>query len=106
MRKTLSILALCVLAVAGQAQAPAESTNQFGPPFSTFAAEGDIACVSWGAPQPVRDTTNYLCEAIPHAWVYGFVIGAAHMSSQRLPRIDAYTVDAWMEAYCAPNIPA
>ena len=40
-------------------------------------------------------------EAAKHAWIYGFVVGAAHMSEERLARVNADTVDAWMDTYCA-----
>jgi hypothetical protein len=96
-RMPLLVLALCAVAVTGQAQAPAPSVS-FGPPFSTFAADtGKIACVSWGPRRPARDTGQYLSEAIPHAWIYGFVVGAAHVSPERLARVNADTVDAWMD---------
>ena len=42
-------------------------------------------------------------EVTNHAWVYGFVVGAAHMSEERFARVNAETVDAWMDAYCAKN---
>ena len=105
-RMLLLVLALCVVAVHGQAQAPTTSIESFGPPFSTFASDGDILCTSWpSATRPAKgfNTALYLAEATKHAWVYGFVVGAGYMSADRLTRVNADTVDAWMDTYCAKH---
>ena len=76
--------------------------------MSTFADTGDGLCASWGADFPPRDgaslsPTKMFAEATKHAWVFGFVVGAAHMSETRMARVDADTVDAWMDMYCAAH---
>jgi hypothetical protein len=86
----LLVLALSVVAVTGQAQATAPSVESFGPPFSTFADVGKFLCVGW--PPPVRPQGGFTSalhfdEATKHAWVYGFVVGAAHVSEERLTRV-------------------
>jgi hypothetical protein len=107
MRMTLSALALCALAVTGQAQAP-QPTSRYGISMSTFAATGDGLCASWGSEFPPRDGTRFsstkmFAEATKHAWVFGFVVGAAHQAETPLARVDADTVDAWMDTYCASH---
>jgi|SoiMetStandDraft_5_1073268.scaffolds.fasta_scaffold341585_1 hypothetical protein len=102
----LLVLTLCAVAVTGQAQSPPQSIESFGPPFSTFAEVGKILCVSWPPPvRPQKGFTSalYFDEATKHAWVYGFVVGAAHVSEERFARVNAETVDAWMDTYCAKN---
>jgi hypothetical protein len=43
---------------------------------------------------------GYFQGGVMHAWIYGFVVGAAYASEQRLPRIDAVSVSDWMDKYC------
>jgi hypothetical protein len=107
MRMTLSVFAFCVLAVTSQAQGP-QSTSRYGITMSSVAGVGDGLCASWGSDFPPRDgatlsPTKMFAEATKHAWVFGFVVGAAHMSETRLARVDADTVDAWMDTYCAAH---
>ena len=98
MRRLLSFVVACI----ALAHAPGQA-QRVGPPYSTFAGDtGDGLCFSWNTSNPGRPftTASYLSEAMKHAWIYGFVSGAAYTSEERLPRIDAVSVSDWMDDYC------
>ena len=65
--------------------------------FSRFA-EGSKSPT---APRVSTSTYEHLHDGTMHAWAYGFVVGAAYRSEDRLPRIDAVGVSDWMDTYCA-----
>ena len=97
MKRLLSIVVACVVL----AYAPGEA--QPGTFHSSFADTGRIACASWRSPATASGKFNayqYLDDGTKHAWVYGFVVGAAYSSEERLPRIDAIGASDWMDKYC------
>ena len=107
MKRLLSIVVAFVVV----AHAPGEAQRQAGPPFSSFgpafssfANEGETLCSSWRTRFTGRpNSSEFFLEAMRHAWAYGFVVGAAYTSQERLPRVDSQTVSDWLEAYCAEH---
>ena len=98
MKRLLSIVVAYVVLV----YAPGEA-QRVGNPYSSHAAgSGDSLCFNWNTHDPAIPVTtaSYAFEAMPHAWVYGFVFGAAYMSQDRLPRINAVSAIDWMDDYC------
>ncbi len=110
MRRMLLVALTCLLAghTTGDAQRLDPGFGTFGDPpgFVGFAETGQMLCLSWN---PVRkpgekiDTARYLIEATKYAWTYGFVVGASYASEERLARIDAASVNAWMDKYCSEH---
>jgi hypothetical protein len=108
MRRMLLVAMTCLLSghTVGEAQGRDPGFGAFGAPpgFVGFAATGQILCVSWN---PVRqpgekiDTARYFDEATKYAWTCGFVVGASYASEERLARIDAPSINAWMDKYCS-----
>ena len=98
MKRLLSIIVACVVL----AYAPGEAQRVGNPYRSLAGGAGDILCFNWNAHDPAIPVTtaSYAFEAMPHAWLYGFVSGAAYTSQERLPRIDAVSVSDWMDDYC------
>jgi len=72
--------------------------------FHDFVADtGRTACHSWRSPATAiapYGKDQFLTDGMMHAWAYGFVVGAAYTSEERLPRIDAVGVSDWMDQYC------
>jgi len=98
MKRLLSI----VVAWITLAYAPGDA-QPMGMPYSSFAGTaGDMLCFSWNTSNPATPftATKYAFEAMPYAWLYGFVSGAAYTSQERLPRIDVVSVSDWMDDYC------
>ena len=98
MKRVLSI----VVAYVVLAYAPGEA-QRLGTPYRSLAGDtGDRLCFNWNTHDPAIPVTtaSYALEAMPHAWVYGFVSGAAYMSQDRLPRINAVSTSDWMDDYC------
>lgn len=98
MKRLLSIVVACITFE----YAPGEA-QRVGMPYSEFAGRtGDNLCFNWNTHDPAMPVTgtSYAFEAMPHAWLYGFVSGAAYTSQERLPRIDAVSVSDWMDDYC------
>jgi hypothetical protein len=98
MKRLLSI----VVAYLVLAYAPGEAHHeQF---HLVFADTGRVACASWRSPATAPGRLNayeHLRDGTMHAWAYGFVVGAAYTSEDRLPRIEAVGVSDWMDTYCA-----
>jgi hypothetical protein len=106
MRRILLVAVTCLLSgyAVGEAQRPDPGVGAFASTrFGPFADTGQIACISWNPVRPpvVKfDRAGFLLEATKYAWTYGFVVGASYSSEERLARIDAPSVNAWMDKYC------
>jgi len=97
MKRLLPIVVACVALAYTPGEAQHEDFHR------SVADTGRIACASWRSPATARGGFNreeYFYESAMHAWVYGFVVGAAYTSEERLPRIDAISVSDWMDKYC------
>jgi len=98
MKRLLSI----VVAYVALAYTPG-GAQRVGIPYSSLVGSaGDTLCFNWNTHDPAIPVTgtSYAFEAMPYAWLYGFVSGAAYTSQARLPRIDAVSVSDWMDDYC------
>ena len=110
MRRMLLIAVTCLLSghTVGEAQRLDPGVGAFGDPpgFVGFAETGQLLCMGWNPvlrPGEKLDTVRYLNEATTYAWTYGFVVGASYASEERLARIDAPSVNAWMDKYCSEH---
>src|SRR5687768_17841139 len=52
-----------------------------------------------GSPDEKVDSVRY-CSRLAYARTYGSVVGASYGSDERLVRIDAPTITAWMDKCC------
>jgi hypothetical protein len=110
MRRMLLVAMTCLLSghTVGEAQRRDPGVGAFGDPpgFVGFAETGQLLCLSWNPvlrPGEKLDTARYFNEATTYAWTYGFVVGAFYASEERLARIDAPSVNAWMDKYCSEH---
>jgi hypothetical protein len=98
MKRLLSIVVACIALAYASGEAQHEDFHRW------FADTGRIACSSWRSPATARarfSKDEFFTDGTMHAWAYGFVVGAAYTSQERLPRIDAVSVSDWMDTYCA-----
>jgi hypothetical protein len=108
MRHMLLVVMTCLLSGHTVGEAQRWKFDAFGSPpgFVGFAEDGQILCVGWNPvlkPAEKINTARYLNEATKYAWTYGFVVGASYASEERLARIDAPSVNAWMDKYCSEH---